>query len=131
MLADTGERYLSTPLFADIPADMTEEEKEIAASTPSAAPPGITMPSVTEEALAFVAATNAASPVVVWCAVLPTSLFSLASRWLAHVLHLIQRLVVGASLQVAGVLRVLLDDIWAVQGAQSTVHGRQHRFLPM
>ena len=34
MLPDTGERYLSTPLFADIPADMTEEEKAIAASTP-------------------------------------------------------------------------------------------------
>ena len=26
MLPDTGERYLSTPLFADVPADMTEEE---------------------------------------------------------------------------------------------------------
>jgi hypothetical protein len=26
MLPDTGERYLSTPLFADIPADMTAEE---------------------------------------------------------------------------------------------------------
>ena len=32
MLPDTGERYLSTPLFADIPADMTEEEQEIARS---------------------------------------------------------------------------------------------------
>ncbi len=32
MLPDTGERYLSTPLFADIPADMTEEEQRIAAS---------------------------------------------------------------------------------------------------
>jgi cysteine synthase A len=30
MLPDTGERYLSTPLFADIPADMTEEEQVIA-----------------------------------------------------------------------------------------------------
>ena len=30
MLPDTGERYLSTPLFADIPADMTEEEQAIA-----------------------------------------------------------------------------------------------------
>jgi cysteine synthase A len=30
MLPDTGERYLSTPLFADIPAEMTEEETEIA-----------------------------------------------------------------------------------------------------
>jgi cysteine synthase len=35
MLPDTGERYLSTPLFADIPIDMTEEELEIARSTPS------------------------------------------------------------------------------------------------
>jgi cysteine synthase len=35
MLPDTGERYLSTPLFADIPVDMTPEEMEISASTPS------------------------------------------------------------------------------------------------
>lgn len=35
MLPDTGERYLSTPLFADIPADMSDEELEIAKSTPS------------------------------------------------------------------------------------------------
>jgi cysteine synthase A len=34
MLPDTGERYLSTPLFEDIPADMTEEEIAIARSTP-------------------------------------------------------------------------------------------------
>ena len=32
MLPDTGERYLSTPLFADIPADMTDEEQTIARS---------------------------------------------------------------------------------------------------
>jgi hypothetical protein len=36
MLPDTGERYLSTPLFADIPADMNEEELAISRSTPSA-----------------------------------------------------------------------------------------------
>jgi cysteine synthase len=36
MLPDTGERYLSTPLFADVPADMTPEELEISRSTPSA-----------------------------------------------------------------------------------------------
>jgi cysteine synthase A len=36
MLPDTGERYLSTPLFADIGADMNDEELEIARSTPSA-----------------------------------------------------------------------------------------------
>jgi cysteine synthase A len=35
MLPDTGERYLSTPLFADISADMTEEELGISRSTPS------------------------------------------------------------------------------------------------
>jgi cysteine synthase len=35
MLPDTGERYLSTPLFADISVDMTEEELKIASSTPS------------------------------------------------------------------------------------------------
>ena len=29
MLPDTGERYLSTPLFADIGADMNEEELKI------------------------------------------------------------------------------------------------------
>lgn len=35
MLPDTGERYLSTPLFEDIPADMTDEEQDIARSTPN------------------------------------------------------------------------------------------------
>jgi len=34
MLPDTGERYLSTPLFADVPADMTEDELAIARSVP-------------------------------------------------------------------------------------------------
>ena len=36
MLPDTGERYLSTPLFADIPAEMNEEEIAISRSTPAA-----------------------------------------------------------------------------------------------
>ena len=35
MLPDTGERYLSTPLFEDIPADMTPEEHELSRSTPN------------------------------------------------------------------------------------------------
>jgi cysteine synthase A len=35
MLPDTGERYLSTPLFANVPAEMTEEEQAISRSTPS------------------------------------------------------------------------------------------------
>ncbi|HVN01791.1 MAG TPA: cysteine synthase A [Caulobacteraceae bacterium] len=34
MLPDTGERYLSTPLFADIPVDMTDEEQAILKSSP-------------------------------------------------------------------------------------------------
>jgi cysteine synthase len=36
MLPDTGERYLSTPLFANVPVDMTPEELEISLSTPGA-----------------------------------------------------------------------------------------------
>jgi len=36
MLPDTGERYLSTPLFADVAADMNEEEIAISRSTPTA-----------------------------------------------------------------------------------------------
>jgi cysteine synthase A len=45
MLPDTGERYLSTPLFEGISEDMSEEETEISRSTPNfhfhsaAAPP--------------------------------------------------------------------------------------------
>jgi cysteine synthase len=34
MLPDTGERYLSTPLFADVAVDMTPEEEAISLSTP-------------------------------------------------------------------------------------------------
>jgi cysteine synthase A len=36
MLPDTGERYLSTPLFEGIPEQMSDEEMEISRSTPSA-----------------------------------------------------------------------------------------------
>ena len=35
MLPDTGERYLSTPLFEGIEAEMTGEELEISQSTPA------------------------------------------------------------------------------------------------
>jgi len=34
MLPDTGERYLSTPLFADVPVEMSDEEAAISLSTP-------------------------------------------------------------------------------------------------
>lgn len=34
MLPDTGERYLSTPMFASIPEDMTDEEAALSRSTP-------------------------------------------------------------------------------------------------
>jgi cysteine synthase A len=35
MLPDTGERYLSTPLFGDVGADMNDEEVKISQSTPN------------------------------------------------------------------------------------------------
>ena len=38
MLPDTGERYLSTPLFGDIEEGMDEAEWEISRSTPSNQP---------------------------------------------------------------------------------------------
>jgi len=41
MLPDTGERYLSTPLFADVPAEMTPEEEAILRSTPLFAEPAV------------------------------------------------------------------------------------------
>ncbi len=45
MLPDTGERYLSTPLFDDIAEDMNEDEEAIAHSTPNynfnSAPPPV------------------------------------------------------------------------------------------
>jgi cysteine synthase len=61
MLPDTGERYLSTPLFSEIPSDMTAEEQAIARSTPNyrfdapaaAAPTAAAQP-VTQEAAEFV-----------------------------------------------------------------------------
>jgi cysteine synthase A len=82
MLPDTGERYLSTPLFADVPSDMTEDEWEISRSTPTArfdapapaAPPPAPMPSmaqVTDEARAFVEEAITGDTVVLfahqWC----------------------------------------------------------------
>jgi len=39
LLPDTGERYLSTPLFANVPAEMTEEEQAVFRSTPFGVPP--------------------------------------------------------------------------------------------
>lgn len=83
MLPDTGERYLSTPLFEDIAVEMTDEEVAIAQSTPryrfdvKAAPPpsanGNGAPKVSPEADAFVEKTIADpdQPVVMfaleWC----------------------------------------------------------------
>jgi cysteine synthase A len=83
MLPDTGERYLSTPLFEDIPAEMTAEETEIAKSTPhfrfdvKAPPPanasGQPSPPANADAVAFVdqVTSDPAQPVVMfaleWC----------------------------------------------------------------
>ena len=66
-LQNTGERYQSTPLFADIPADMTEEEKELSEFTPSMPPPPPDLPGVAPEAVDFVKKQIAESKeVVVW-----------------------------------------------------------------
>ncbi len=81
MLPDTGERYLSTPLFADVPADMTDDEIAIAQSTPNyrfdAAPPPVPAPSaaapvaIDPDAARFVDDVVRAEPVVMfafeWC----------------------------------------------------------------
>jgi cysteine synthase A len=84
MLPDTGERYLSTPLFDDIATEMTEDEIAIAQSTPrfrfdvkqtpSPAQAGpVDAPQATPEAEAFVTrvVSDPAQPVVMfaleWC----------------------------------------------------------------
>jgi cysteine synthase A len=78
MLPDTGERYLSTPLFADVPADMTAEELAIGRSTPnyrfdSGAPAAQASPPapVDPEAASFVDTVVRDEPVVMfaleWC----------------------------------------------------------------
>jgi len=89
MLPDTGERYLSTPLFEGISEDMTEEEIGISRSTPGyrfdAPPPAPQAcrierreprpepeaPALDPEAERFVSATVATEPVVMfaleWC----------------------------------------------------------------
>jgi len=82
MLPDTGERYLSTPLFEGIPEMMTEEEMDISRSTPGyrfdvkATPAAAAVeepPAVTEKADSFVsqAISDKENPVVLfaleWC----------------------------------------------------------------
>jgi cysteine synthase A len=87
MLPDTGERYLSTPLFDDIVVEMSEEELEISRSTPNyrfdAATTGKKAPQTSkssetavvldQEALQFVKqlTSDSANPIVLfaleWC----------------------------------------------------------------
>jgi cysteine synthase A len=82
MLPDTGERYLSTPLFADIDVEMSEEEQSIARSTPNYRfdvrpvpapenPAPETPPEVDPQAQDFVDDALAQAPVVLfaleWC----------------------------------------------------------------
>ena len=54
ILPDTGERYLSTPMFSGVPSDMTDEERLISDSTPSEAPPPIDLPEASDKAKEFV-----------------------------------------------------------------------------
>ncbi len=83
MLTDTGERYLSTPLFAEVESEMDEDELSISRSTPNyrfdapraAAPPPPPVPSpvLDEESRRFVAGLlqDGDQPVVMfaleWC----------------------------------------------------------------
>jgi cysteine synthase A len=81
MLPDTGERYLSTPLFEDVPAEMTDEEMDISRSTPGyrfdrsqpSPQPAAPLPAASAEAVRFVEETvnDADNPVVMfaleWC----------------------------------------------------------------
>jgi len=81
MLPDTGERYLSTPLFDDIGEEMTAEEIALSQSTPNyrfdrraaapASPPEAARIALDAEAEAFVAETVDEEPVVMfaleWC----------------------------------------------------------------
>jgi len=81
MLPDTGERYLSTPLFQDIEATMTPEEVAISRSTPryrfdvppTVRPQPIETDAITDAARAFVAdaLADTTQPVVLfaleWC----------------------------------------------------------------
>ncbi len=82
MLPDTGERYMSTPLFYDVSEDMTADEIEISKSTPSFrfdAKPPAAKETETEEPVVTPAATafldqlinDAEQPVVMfafeWC----------------------------------------------------------------
>jgi cysteine synthase A len=86
VLPDTGERYLSTPLFDEITEEMTEEETEISRSTPGCrfdAPPTPTptnedeepnpkaLPDLDPDAERFVREIVAREPVVIfaleWC----------------------------------------------------------------
>ena len=80
MLPDTGERYLSTPLFEDISADMGEEELAISESTtgyrfgaPAPAVAAVKAPQAPETAVDFVeqVVNDPSQPVVMfaleWC----------------------------------------------------------------
>lgn len=87
MLPDTGERYLSTPLFDDIVIEMSDEEWKVSRSTPNyrfdAATTGKPVtgadeengepPALDEQALAFVEqlTSDATQPIVLfaleWC----------------------------------------------------------------
>jgi cysteine synthase A len=81
MLPDTGERYLSTPLFEEIPSEMTTEEIELSESTPGfrfgapSAPPAAKLPAVSapDSAVAYVTkmVDDTEQPVVMfaleWC----------------------------------------------------------------
>ena len=65
MLPDTGERYLSTPLFDDVPADMTAEEQALVEGLPETVAFPQPLPEPNDEGRALVAEFVASDKVTV------------------------------------------------------------------
>ena len=65
MLPDTGERYLSTPLFDKVPADMTEEEKALIEEAPPTSAFPQPLPEPTEEGRSTIDAFVKSGPVTI------------------------------------------------------------------
>jgi cysteine synthase A len=81
MLPDTGERYLSTPLFEDIGAEMDAEEWAISRSTPAARFDAVSPVAVPAEAPAAASATAPAMPASPAVCAMPAASSAAAPAW--------------------------------------------------
>lgn len=66
ILADTGERYLSTALFDGVPIEMGNEEKYLDATTIAEEPRGAPLPKPSRAAIQFVEDQISNNTVVIW-----------------------------------------------------------------